>query len=29
MKKFKATAKERLQKLDNYQKAIVYVLYIP
>ena len=28
MKKFKATAKERLQKLDNYQKAIVYVLYM-
>ena len=28
MKKFKATAKERLQKLDNYQKAIVYGLYI-
>lgn len=28
MKKFKATAKERLQKLDNYQKAIVYGLYM-
>ena len=28
MKKFKATAKERLQKLDDYQKAIVYGLYM-
>ena len=28
LKKFKATAKERLQKLDDYQKAIVYGLYI-
>lgn len=28
MKKFKATAKERLQKLDNYQKAIVYGLFM-
>ena len=28
LKKFKATAKERLQKLDDYQKAIVYDLYI-
>ncbi len=28
MKKFRATAKERLQKLDNYQKAIVYGLYM-
>lgn len=28
MKKFRATAKERLQKLDNYQKAIVYDLYM-
>lgn len=28
MKKFRATAKERLQKLDNYQKAIVYDLYL-
>lgn len=26
-KKFKSTAKERLQKLDDYQKAIVYELY--
>lgn len=28
MKKFRATAKERLQRLDNYQKAIVYGLYM-
>ena len=28
LKKFKATAKERLQKLDDYQKAIVYGLYM-
>lgn len=28
MKKFRATAKERLQELDNYQKAIVYGLYM-
>lgn len=28
VKKFKATAKERLQKLDDYQKAIVYGLYM-
>lgn len=26
MKQFKATAKERLQKLEDYQKAIVYDL---
>lgn len=26
-KKFKSTAKKRLLKLENYQKAIVYVLY--
>ena len=28
MKKFRATARERLQKLDDYQKAIVYDLYM-
>lgn len=28
MKKFRATANERLQKLDDYQKAIVYGLYM-
>lgn len=28
VKKFKATAKERLQKLDDYQKGIVYGLYM-
>jgi len=28
MKKFMATAKERLQKLDDYQKALIYDLYI-
>lgn len=28
IKKFKASAKERLQKLDDYQKAIVYDLYM-
>lgn len=28
IKKFKASAKERLQKLDSYQKAIIYGLYI-
>ena len=27
MEKFKDTAKERLLKLDDYQKTIVYVLY--